>query len=49
MTREEMLTEVIRKYGFEAPETIRFASYLERFHEDAIMVAYQWLMNKPLN
>ena len=47
MTREEMMNEVIRRFGFEAPETIRFCTYCEEFSEDkTIIIAYMWLMNK---
>lgn len=32
-TREEMLTEVIRMFGHEAPETIEFARKCENYPE----------------
>ena len=47
MTREEMINNVIRKFGFEAPETIRFCIYCEEFQNDKVItIAYTWLMNR---
>ena len=49
MTRKEMMNEVIRKFGFEAPETIRFCTYCEEFQSDKVItVAYLWLMERPI-
>lgn len=45
MTRDEMLTNVIRKWGFEHPFTIRFARYCETLRCDfAVEKVYQWTM-----
>ena len=44
MTREEMLNDVIRKYGFEAPETIRFARVCEKPSEMDVEILYGALM-----
>ena len=47
MTREEMMNEVIKRFGFEAPETIRFCTYCEEFQSNKVItVAYMWLMNR---
>lgn len=49
MTREEMLNNVVRRFGFEAPETIRFAQYCEDFDNDKVItVAYKWIMMKKI-
>lgn len=45
MTRNEMLTEVIRKWGFENKYTIRFATACEKWHtEKAVELLYRWTM-----
>jgi len=45
MTRDEMLTEVIRKWGFEHEFTIRFATACEKWHtEKAVELLYRWTM-----
>ena len=47
MTREEMINNVIRRFGFEAPETIRFCTYCEKFRSDEVIaVTYMWFMNR---
>lgn len=44
--REEMIDKVIRKYGFEVDETIRFAVACERVKSDeAIERRFKRLMN----
>ena len=48
MTKEDMLTEVIRKYGFEANETIDFANNMEHNEEDDLDEFYEYLMNASL-
>lgn len=49
MTREEMLNNIIRKFGFEANETIRFADYIDRYKDDrALNVTYNWMMRKKI-
>lgn len=45
MTREEMLTDVIRKWGFEHRVTIRFANACEKYKtERAVKLLYRWSM-----
>ncbi len=45
MTRNEMLTKVIRKWGFEHKFTIRFANACEQFHSEvAVQTLYRWTM-----
>lgn len=45
MTRDEMLTKVINKWGFEHEFTIRFANACEKFHsETAVQMLYNWTM-----
>ena len=47
MTKEEMMDEITRRFGLEAPETIKFCTYCERFPEDkTITDAYMWLMSE---
>ena len=47
MTREEMLTDIIRIFGFEHPTTIRFAGYCEKFQSDiTVKVAYNIIIAK---
>lgn len=45
MTREEMLTEVIRKWGFEHEETIWFAKHMETDTDEEIEAAFEVAMN----
>lgn len=42
MTREEMLTNVIRIFGFEHENTIRFARAVERFYNDEVLIRYYY-------
>ena len=45
MTRDEMLTEAIRKWGFEHEFTIRFARACENWHTDsAVEWLFRWTM-----
>ena len=45
MTREEMLTNVIRKWGFEHEYTIRFATACEKWvSDDTVAMFYFWTM-----
>ena len=45
MTRDEMLTAVIRKWGFEHRFTIRFAKACEDFTcEEALTALFRWTM-----
>lgn len=47
MTREEMLTNIIRHFGFEHPITIRFAGYCDNYMSDkAVQTAYNIIMVK---
>lgn len=48
MTREEMMDNVIRKFGFEHEMTIQFCTMCEspRFTDLVVEVAYNYLMNK---
>lgn len=39
MDRQEMLTDIIRTYGFENPVTLRFARYCEEFKTDRVVQA----------
>lgn len=49
MTREEMLTNVTRKWGFEHKFTIRFAKACESYYCDfTVGVLYRWLMSLDL-
>ena len=47
MTREEMLDNIIRKYGFEHSATITFATLMEdaNFSEKMIVDLYRGLMD----
>lgn len=49
MTREEMLNDIICKYGFEAPETIRFARVCEKPSEMDVEILYGALMAMDMN
>ncbi|MDV3428240.1 MAG: hypothetical protein LIR50_14680 [Bacillota bacterium] len=45
MTRDEMLTEVIRKWGFEHEFTIRFAKACDKWVTDkAVELLFKWTM-----
>lgn len=47
MTREEMMDNVIRKFGFEAEITIQFCTLCEIIDENATVdVAYNYVMNE---
>lgn len=47
MTREEMMDNVIKKFGFEANITIQFCTLCVIVDEDTIVdVAYNYLMNE---
>lgn len=47
MTREEMMDNVIKKFGFEANITIQFCTLCEIVDEDTIVdVAYNYVMNE---
>lgn len=48
MNKEEMLTNIIRKYGFEAKETIRFAWLMQDKSTSYCKAIYIGLMNKPI-
>lgn len=45
MTREEMLTEVIRKWGFENENTIWFAKHMETDTDEVLDAAFEEAMN----
>jgi predicted HAD superfamily Cof-like phosphohydrolase len=45
MTREQMLDNVIAKYGFEVEETIEFAYLCERGTNEQVAQTYEKLMN----
>ena len=48
MTREEMFTAIIQKYGFEHPETIHFAEMMETEKSDAVLKeAMELALEKP--
>ena len=47
MTREEMFSEIIHKFGFENPYTIMFAEYLEDQNKKLEGV-FEFLMNKNI-
>ena len=47
MTKEEMLTKIIHKFGFENPYTIMFAEYLEQNNEKAEDI-FKFLMKKSI-
>lgn len=42
--REQMLDNVIRKYGFEARQTIKFANACEKSSNEAVNKMYARLM-----
>ena len=47
MTREEMMNNVIKKYGFEAKETINFChkiEWLTKEYEEGNEMTTAWLM-----
>lgn len=46
MTREEMMDAVIKKFGFEAKETIDFCEKCEGYGYAAIKLEYMRLMRK---
>lgn len=47
MTREEMMDNVIKKFGFEANITIQFCTFCEIIDEDTTVdVAYNYVMNE---
>lgn len=45
MTRDQMLDNVIARYGFEVKETIEFAYLCERGTNEQIVQTYEKLMN----
>ena len=47
MTKNEMITEVIRRYGFEHEMTIAFSSLCEKedITDNFVLVAYDYAMN----
>ena len=45
MTREEMLTKVIRKWGFEHENTIWFANCMETDTSEELEAAFEVAMN----
>ena len=45
MTREEMLTRVIRKWGFEHENTIWFAKCMETDTDEELDAAFEVAMN----
>ena len=45
MTREQMLDNVIARYGFEVEETIEFAYLCERGTNEQVAQTYEKLMN----
>ena len=47
MTREEMFSEIIHKFGFESPYTIMFAEYLED-QDKKLEGVFEFLMNKNI-
>jgi hypothetical protein len=53
MTREEMFDNIIRKFGFEAEETIRFANYLDKYNttdkDKLLKIAYHFMMTKKIS
>lgn len=46
MTREEMMDNIIRKFGFEAEETIDFCEKCEKYGYTVIKLEYTRLMRK---
>lgn len=44
MTRDMMLDEVIRRYGFEVRQTIKFAFLCERGTDEEVQTMYNKLM-----
>jgi hypothetical protein len=45
MTREQMMTEVIHKYGFEHSNTIWFAKCVEKDTDEELSAAFEVAMN----
>lgn len=46
MTREEMMDAIIRKFGFEAKETINFCRKCEKYNYAIVKLEYMRLMRK---
>lgn len=46
MTREEMMNNIIRKFGFEAKETINFCKKCEKYNYAIVKLEYIRLMRK---
>ena len=46
MTREMMLDEVIRRYGFEVKQTIKFATLCESGTDEKVQAMYNKLMKQ---
>lgn len=49
MTRDEMMTQVIRKYGFEHEETIRFAqAVMDHMDDPTLRAFFDEVMKNPI-
>lgn len=49
MSRDEMMTQVIRKYGFEHEETIRFAqAVMGRMDDSTLRAFFDEVMKTPV-
>ena len=49
MSRDEMMTQVIRKYGFEHEETIRFAqAVMDQMDRTALEDLFKEVMANPI-
>ncbi len=48
MSKEKMLTQIIRRFGFEAKETIKFAYLMEEKSTSYCKAIFTGLMNKPI-
>ena len=49
MTREEMLTAIIQRYGFEHPETIHFAKRMETATDAELHKAMELALEQPFD
>lgn len=48
MKKDEMLSNMIMKFGFEAPETLRFANMMAVLTTRGAAVLYKHLYNRPI-
>lgn len=49
MTKQEMLTLVIQKFGFEAPETVQFAQFCEQLGVEELRPLLEEALNAKVS